>query len=96
MSTVLSHVITVTTAGTAVRGPSTGPGLFAVNADPTNTGYIYLGNDGTDTVSSSTGYKIFAGAQVIIALGNLNQLWFNSSVNGEKATVLALELYRSA
>jgi len=86
MNPVYSGLITVTTAGTAVRGPNApNPGGFYLKAHPDNTDTIWLGNDGADDVSSTTGYPLDPGEQMIVAVANLNQLWFDAEVSGEKA-----------
>lgn len=92
--TILSWVVTVTTAGTAVQGPSTSPGKYIIEADPANTGYIYVGNDGENDVASTNGYKLAAGDSTAITIGNMNQLYFDASVNGEKAMIMVFEAYR--
>jgi len=79
-----SGQITVTTAGTEVQGPSvTGNGFF-IRALSGNTGKVYVGNDGADAVSSTTGYELAAGDQVYIECGNLNLLWFDAATSGDK------------
>jgi hypothetical protein len=85
VATAISGVITVTTAGTAVQGPNVAltNGAY-VRALSTNTGIVYLGNDGAGDVSSSNGYGLTAGQAVIVQVANLNELWFDSAVNGEK------------
>ena len=90
MATIFSGQITVTTAGTAVQGASVAPydGVrsgFYIRALSANTGLIYIGNDGADDVTSANGYELAAGNAVFIPCKNLNELWFDSSVNGEKA-----------
>ena len=84
---------TVTTAGTEVRLATNQPsrGLVYIRALSANTGKMYIGNDGADAVSSSTGYELAAGDQVIVTLTNLNQLWVDASVNGEKVCWLIAE-----
>jgi hypothetical protein len=79
-----SGQITVTTAGTEVRGTSEYGSFFAVKALPANVGIMYIGNNGDDTVSSTTGYPLSAGDEVILELDNLNQMWVDASINGEK------------
>ena len=77
--------ITVTTAGTEVQGgnvPLTN-GVF-IKALGANTGKMYVGNDGAGAISSTTGYELASGEVIIIQVDNLNKLWFDSSVNGEK------------
>ena len=88
MAEAKSGVIAVTTAGTAVQGPDTGPGEYIIGADPANTGFIYVGNDGAGDVASTNGFKLGAGSVVIVVAGSLSAYWFDSSVNGEKATWL--------
>ena len=86
-----SGVITVTTAGEAVRGPDSGPGEFFIKADPENTGYIYVGNDGAGAVSEDSGFKLAASdAPTGVATDNLNNIWFDASVSGEKASWLRI------
>jgi hypothetical protein len=79
--------ITVTTAGTAVQGPNVAltNGVF-INGHPANTGYIAVGNNGSNTVTTTSGFILGAGNADIWQVANLNELWFNSTVNGEKAT----------
>lgn len=91
----LSGVITVTTAGTAVQGPDIAPwrraedgGGFFVTAPNANTGLIYIGNDGAGDVASTNGLELKAGGQTFIICNNLNELWFDASVDGEKCTWL--------
>lgn len=91
----LTGVVTVTSSGTAVNGPDiqswepaqNGGGFFviAINA---NTGLIYVGNDGAGDVASTTGYELAAGKSTFIRCNNLNEVWFDSSVNGEKCSWL--------
>ena len=54
-----SGQITVTTAGTAVRGPDVPGSIFAFSAHPANNGEpVWLGNDGNNDVSSATGFPL--------------------------------------
>lgn len=87
-----SGQITVTTAGTAVQGTSVRGRVFAIQALPTNTGYIYVGTDSTNLdVSSSTGYYLGAGASISFVADDLSEIWIDSSVNGEKVCWMRLE-----
>lgn len=80
-----SGQITVTAAGTEVRGPDVKcPGGVIVRAFASNTGKMYVGNNGDGTVSSSTGYELNASENIYIPIANLNDLLVDSSVNGEK------------
>lgn len=90
MAFQLSGQITVTTAGTEVQGTDVKGEGFYVKAKSTNTGLIYIGNTGADVVSSTTGYILSAGDQVYIGIKNLNQIWVDSSVNGEGVSWLAV------
>lgn len=81
---LLSGVITVTTAGTAVQGPSVAGFGFFIRAKLTNTGLGYVGNDGAGDVAAANGYELAAGDQIYIEAYNLDTLWFDTAVNGEK------------
>lgn len=83
-ATVLSGLITVTTAGTAVQGTAT-PGAVrvAVKAHPNNTDTVWWGNDGAGDVTSSNGFPLDPGEGIVLR-GNLNQYWFDADVSGEK------------
>lgn len=80
---VLSGVITVTTAGTAVKGPNTAGFAVAVKAHPSNTDVVWIGNDGAGDVAAANGFPLEAGEAVVVP-GNLEQYWFDANVNGEK------------
>ena len=82
----ISGVITVTTAGTAVAGPSTSAGTFQLVASGANTGtYCYVGNDGNDDVAAANGYELSkTGSPLVISVSNLNQVYFDSDTNGDK------------
>jgi hypothetical protein len=82
--------VTVTTAGTAVQGPDTGPGSFIVRGDPANAGVIYMGNDGADGVSATTGYILDSGVQVIVDINSMNKFWFDAAVSGDDVVILSL------
>ena len=85
-STAISGVVTVTTAGTAVQGPNVPltNGVY-IKALSTMTGKGYVGNDGADDVSSTTGYELEGGgAPIVVHVDNLNEVWFDTSVNDEK------------
>ena len=74
----------VTTAGTAVRLADNQPcAAVMVKALQTNTGYMYIGNDGAGDVTSANGYQLDANDSVYLEVDNLSQLWVDCSVNGE-------------
>ena len=66
--------------GTAIKTPN---GVF-IKALQDNTGYMYVGNNGDATVSSSTGFQLDAGDVIYIPVSMLSDIWVDSSVNGEK------------
>lgn len=90
-----SGVITVTTAGTAVAGPSTtfypnnAAGAFYVKAHPNNTDTVWVGNDGAGDVAAANGFPLDPGEGVTIYVNKLSELWFDADVNGEKLCWLA-------
>ena len=89
-----SGQITVTTAGTAVAGPSTPNGtLWAIKAHPDNTDTVWFGNDGADDITSSNGFPLDAGETIIVETtptGTLAEYYFDSDVNGEKLAWIKL------
>lgn len=86
-----SGQITVTTAGTAVQGTATAKYYgFYIRALSTNTGKVYVGNDGANDVTSSNGYELSAGDDIYIECQNLNELWFDSATNGDKFCWIAV------
>ena len=93
MAIAKSGQITVTTAGTAVQGPTAPMGSkFALKADPDNTGAVYVGNVAGD-VSDANGFPLEAqDAHVVVRVSNnLSELWFDAAVDGEKICWLLLE-----
>jgi len=87
MANQISGQITVTTAGSAVPGPSSiQPGLFEFTPVHGNTGdYCYVGNDSANDVSSSTGYHIKKdGTPLLMAINDLSKVYFDSDTNGDK------------
>ena len=100
MTQRLSWQITVAAAGSAVQGMSTPPGFYAIKANPTNTGVMYIGNDASGTVAGSagtaTGYPLEAGQQIMMLLENLNKIFVDATVNGERVSVLLMETPRDA
>ena len=85
-----SGQVTVTTAGTAVQGTDQTGHLFAIKAHPDNTDTAWVGNVSGD-VASSNGFPLDPGEVVILVLANLNELWFDTDVNGEKICWLLLD-----
>ena len=89
----LSGQKTVTTAGTevALAASSRVQCAVAIKALTTNTGLVYVGNAGDDTVSSSTGFPLAAGDVTIMEyVDDLDNIWVDSAVNGEGVAFLIL------
>ena len=100
MAEFKSLVVTVTTAGTEVRVSSTD--LFVkkliVRSAAANTGNMFIGNDGAGAVAITSGLALEP-ADPPLVIGdleiggkddyiNLKDMWVDSSVNGEKLTIL--------
>ena len=81
----LSGVKVIATAGTALPlGTQNIRGPLAVKALPTNTGLVYVGNDGEGDVSSSNGYPLAKNEEVVFkSVSNLAIVFVDSAVNGE-------------
>lgn len=83
MSEILAGQFTITTAGTAVRGPDV-PGAAFVRALATNTGKVYVGNDGANDVTNANGYELSPGDALPFEVRNLQDFWFDAATNGDK------------
>ena len=90
MAKARSGSITVTTAGTAVQGPSYPKAgnaklvAFLLKADAANTDTVYVGNDGAGDVTSANGFPLGTGESMVVEVNSLDDLWFDAAVNGEK------------
>jgi len=89
----ISGVNTVTAAGTAeALGSQQVNASLSVKALTTNTGLVYVGNDGAGDVAVSNGYPLAAGEVVVFDLvSNLANVIIDSAVNGEGVAWLILE-----
>ena len=85
---------TVATAGTAVAlGTQPIQGPLMVKALETNTGLVFVGNDGSGEVSSSTGMPLAAGDAIVFDwVGALGSLLVDAAVNGEGVAWLMLNI----
>ena len=81
----LSGQTTVTTAGTEVLlNADQRCELVAIKALPANTGVMYVGNNGSNAVASTTGWPLSVGdSPIVLELKNLNQVYVDATVNGE-------------
>ena len=83
MATTLSGQITITTAGTAVKGTDAPGGLFSIKPHHDNTDVVWVGHV-TNDVTNANGFVLNVGESLVIELANLNQLYFDADVNGAK------------
>jgi len=90
----LSGQKTVTTAGTAVAlGSQQIAGPLQIKALTTNTGLVYVGNDGAADVTSANGYPLAPGDVVVIEeVSNLGAIFVDSAVDGEGVAWIAAKL----
>ena len=88
-STLLHNLVTVTTAGTEVQVSATSVPIkgITIKALAANTGTMYVGSS---TVASTNGYPLAAGQAISFDISNLNTVWVDASVNGEKVSYLAV------
>ncbi len=89
---ILSGIITVATAGTAVQGTATAAAgqAVAVKAHPDNSDTVWVGSDGAGDVASTNGFPLNPGEGVVLQ-GNLANYWFDADVSGEKICWLIVE-----
>jgi hypothetical protein len=84
----LSGQVSVTSAGKAVRFTSTFPGTYLIKPMSTNTGLIWVGNDGSSTgdVTSSNGFELKKDVdKIIVTVTNMNQIWMDATTTGDGA-----------
>jgi hypothetical protein len=68
--------------------------MFSFVAHPSNTDTVWIGNDGAASpdVTNANGYPLLAGGSaVVLLINNLNEIWFDSAVNGEKICWVKLD-----
>lgn len=87
-STLANGQKTVTLAGTAeVLGASTAIQGVIIKANDANTGIIYVGDASVD---STNGYALRRNASVAFDIDNLDDVYIDSSVNGEGVSYLTV------
>lgn len=82
--------ITVGTAGTAIQGPDMPltNGCY-VYSHPSNTGLTYAGNTSGGVLSTNGAVlDAYGDGPVPFMVSNVNQIWFNAAVSGEKLFVV--------
>ena len=90
-----SGIITVGTSGTAVAGPDSGPGTFALIASTANTGTLcWIGNDGSDDVGSTDGFPLSKtlGNVMVVVCGpdGLQGYYFDADTSGDDIVYLQI------
>jgi len=89
-TTAKSGQITVTTAGTAVVGTTEAGSLFCIKAHPDNTDAVWVGQDGANDVTNANGFPLNPGETIVLNMANLNQVYFDADVSGEKVCWIKL------
>jgi len=87
MTAVISGQLAVATAGTEVKfSTSLPPGTYLIKPMGANSGsYMYIGNDGADAVSSTSGYQLKKGLDsIVITVNDPSKLYVDSDTNGDK------------
>lgn len=89
-ATIVSGRKTVTNAGTAVRVSTDAQCKYVViTAETDNTGIICIGDSGVKAaLATRTGIPLGSGDTIILELANLNDLYMDSTVSGDGATIL--------
>ena len=81
---VLSGQKSVTTAGTAVQaGTDETVRNYMLRAEPSNTGDIFIGNDGDGDVTAANGLALAKTDPPIPFRGRLSDLWVDADNNGD-------------
>ena len=88
---MISGQITVTTPGTEVAGPNVVGERFALKAHPDNTDTVWVGNDGTNQVTSANGFPLNPGETIIRTCRNLNTIYFDADIGNSKICWFKME-----
>jgi len=92
INTPITSQQNVTTSGTPVNlGSQSLPidTTVILKAKSTNTGTITVGYNSATALNSGTGhFKLAANESVELAVSNLNQIWIDSTANGEGVEIL--------
>jgi hypothetical protein len=90
----ISSQKTVTTAGSSEPlGAQRIDGPLMVKALDSNTGIVAIGNDGTNSVSLTTGLRLSAGEAAIFEfVGSLESLYLDAAIDDEGVAWIALNL----
>ena len=91
-ATFIARVVTVTTAGTPVQAPTFAiPDSFgvAVRAHRDNgVKILYVAPSSADVIDATKRISLGKGESMVLKVNNVDDIWFDSSVNGTKAEVL--------
>jgi hypothetical protein len=85
-----SGQLTLTTAGTvySFASSSINDGVYIV-APLTNTGIVYIGDNGLGTITTTSGYPLNSGDQIILwNIGNISDVKCIGTVSGDKLAYL--------
>ena len=82
----------VTTAGTPVNPPATAinSGIpIVIKAKRANTGDISIGNSSVNALNTAPNrFRLAANEAVSVRVANLNEIWLDTTVNGEGVEIL--------
>jgi hypothetical protein len=81
----------ITVSG-VVQFPNIWVAVADVKAHPDNTDTIWIGNNGSDSISSTTGFPLNAGENITVVLeGSLDTLYATADVANEKLCWMILD-----
>lgn len=83
MAEIKSGQFAIATAGSAAQGPDVSGAVF-VRALSTNTGNVFVGNDGANDVTSANGYELAPGEALPFVVKSLKDYFFDAATNGDK------------
>jgi hypothetical protein len=86
---IADGTVSVTTAGTRVQMPNQSCSRVFVQAHPSNTGDVVIGGETViASVGTRRGLALFATQWQEFQVSNLNKLWIDSTVSGEKVNYI--------
>ena len=94
----MSGSITISGSSAAVPlGTGTCQKAIWIHASASNGGVIYIGNDGNDTVSATTGFSMDAGDTIVLDyVKKLEQVYVHASAGSQVVSYIEVEASRTA
>lgn len=93
MATISGQKVVAAAGAAVILGNQLINGPLLIKALDTNVGVVAVGNDGANDVTVANGLRLLKNEEIpFVFVGNLANLWLDSTVNGEGVSWLELEV----